>query len=154
MRTSKTDLKWWSESNGSVRPPELIELTQLRSTWVKVYNEKLPLIKRHHLSDAVVLDYQINSIHVSFCPILLWNNRQHNSQRVPIHVHGGASRAYWGVFTNPLSPHVVPLRSRLCTQPTRGGTQSAWLHMHSPESLGAAISYKWGSLHAYLIPPL
>lgn len=96
-----------------MRPPELIELTQLWSKWIKVYNEKLPLIKWHPLSDAVVSDYQINSVHVSLCPILLRNNMQHNSQRVRVHVHGGLSKACWGVFTNP----------RLYTQHTRGGTQ-------------------------------
>lgn len=88
-----------------------------------MYNEKLPLIKWHLLSDAVVSDYQINSVHVSFCPILLRNNTQHNSQRVRVHVQGGLSKACWGVFTNPLRPHVVALRAQLYTQHTWGDTQ-------------------------------
>lgn len=79
----------------------------------------------------------INSIHVSFCPILLRNNTQHNSQRVRIHVHGKASKACWGVFTNPLSPHVVALRSRLYTQHTGGGVRNSARLPHAlPRELG------------------
>lgn len=92
--------QWVNETTG------MNWINLITSKWIKVYNEKLPQTKWHSLPAAVVSDYQINER----------NDRHHNSHRLRIHVHGGASEAYWGDFTNPLSPHAVALQSRLYTQ--------------------------------------
>lgn len=65
--------------------------------------------------------FRLSEIYQSVTPISLRSDTQHNSQRVHVHVNGGAFNPCWGVFTNPLSPRLVALWSRLHTHAAHPG---------------------------------
>lgn len=77
-------------------------------------------------SSAWCCGFRLSEIHQSVTPISLRSDTQHNSQRVHVHVHGGAFKACWGVFTNPLSPRLVALWSRLHRHTHTNAAHPGW----------------------------